>query len=58
MSYSSNDTETTGIGDCGSQLGPSSNVHASKHDGVFDLQELGGGGLDLLWGGHDEGIGG
>ena len=56
LSYSSNDTEATGIGDCCSQLGPSSNVHASKDDWVFDLEKIGGGGLQLLWGGHCEGM--
>jgi len=47
-------TETTGIGDCGSELWASGNVHSSQNNWVVDLQEIGGGGADLLWRSHDE----
>ena len=50
--YTSNDSQASGIGDCGSKLGASCNVHASQEDRLLDLQEIGECGLDLLWGSH------
>jgi hypothetical protein len=43
-------TDTAGIGDSRRELRPSSHVHASKHDGVLDLQQVGELGADLLCG--------
>lgn len=42
------DTETAGVGDGGSQLGTGSDVHAGKHDGVLDLEKIGDGSADLF----------
>lgn len=44
----SNDTEATGIGDCSGKFRTSGNVHASKHNGVVDLEEVSDRGSDLL----------
>jgi len=44
----SNDTETSGICDSSGELRASGNVHASKEDGVVDLQEIGRDRSDLL----------
>lgn len=44
----SNDAEATGIGDCSGKFGTSGNIHASKHDGVVDLEEVSDRGSDLL----------
>lgn len=43
------DTEAAGVGDSSSELGTSSHVHASQHDGVLDLQQVGELGAELLW---------
>lgn len=42
VSDTSNDTETTCIGDSSSELGAGRHVHASQHDGVVDLEKIGG----------------
>lgn len=43
-----NDTETTGVCNGSRKLGASRDVHAREHDGVVDLQEIGGDGADLF----------
>lgn len=48
VSNTSNNTETSGIGDSGSELWASGNIHASQNNWVVDLQKIGGGGADLL----------
>lgn len=50
VSNTSNNTETSGIGDSGSELWASGNVHTSQNNWVVDLQEISGGGADLLCG--------
>lgn len=45
----SDDTDAAGVGDGCSQLGTGGNVHAGKHDGVVDLQEICEGGSYLLF---------
>lgn len=52
--YTSDDTQSSGIGDSSCKLGACCNVHASQKNWVLDLQEICESGLDLLWGGHDE----
>lgn len=47
-----NDTDTTGVGDGGGELGTSRDVHARQHDRVVDLQKIGGGGADALCSGE------
>lgn len=42
------DTDTAGVGDGGGELRPGGDVHAGKHDWVLDLEEIGGGGANLL----------
>jgi hypothetical protein len=42
------DTETTSVGNGGCKLGASCNVHTSKQNWVVDLEEIGGDRLDLL----------
>jgi len=42
------DTETSGVGDGGGETGTGSDVHAGKEHGVLDTEELGGGSADLL----------
>jgi hypothetical protein len=42
------DTESTSVGDGGCELRAGSNIHASKKNGVVDLQEIGRNRLDLL----------
>jgi len=49
------DTETTGVGDSGSKVGTGSHVHASKQDGVLDLEKIREGSADLLRRSHLEG---
>jgi hypothetical protein len=56
FSYTSNDTHPSGIGDGSGELWTSCNVHPSQDDWVFDLQEIGEGGLDLLRGRHGGGL--
>lgn len=41
-------TDATGIGDSCCELGASSNVHASEHDRMCDLEQVGGHRADLL----------
>jgi len=38
VAHTSNNTDTTGVGDCGSELWSGCNVHASKHDRVPDTE--------------------
>jgi hypothetical protein len=42
-------TDATGIGDGCCELRTGSNVHASEHDGVCDLEQVGGDRTDLFW---------
>lgn len=49
VSNTSNNTETSGIGDSGSELWAGGNVHSSQNNWVVDLQEISGGGADLLY---------
>lgn len=51
-SYTTNNTQASGIGDRGGQLGSSSHVHACEQDWVLDLEEVGDGCLELLRGRH------
>lgn len=48
VTNTTDDTKTTGVSDCCSQLGPSSHVHACQHDGVVDLEQIGDGSADFL----------
>lgn len=41
-------TQTTGVGDSGSELGTRSHVHACQQDGVVDLEQIGDRGADLF----------
>jgi hypothetical protein len=43
-----NDTESTSVGDSGGKLGTSSDVHAREEDGMFDLEKIGDGSSELL----------
>ncbi len=49
VSNTTEDTETTGIGDGSSELWASGDVHTSQHNWVVDLQEISGGGAELLY---------
>ncbi len=49
VSDTSDDTETTGVGDGRGQLGPGSHVHACQQDGVVDLEQISEGSLDFLY---------
>lgn len=42
------DTDTTSVGHSGGELRTSGHVHASKHDWVLDLEQIGRGGAELL----------
>jgi hypothetical protein len=46
--YTSNDTQTSGVGNGSGQLGTGGDVHTRQQDWVLDLQEIGGGGSQLL----------
>lgn len=48
ISDTTDDTETTGVGNCGGELRAGGNVHAGEDDGVVDLEEIRRNGLDLL----------
>lgn len=48
VSNTSDNTEPSGIGDSSSELWASGNVHTSQNNWVVDLQEISGGGADLL----------
>ena len=54
LTYTSDDAQSSGIGDGCGELRASCNVHASQEDWVLDLQEICDGSLNLLWGGHVE----
>lgn len=41
VSDTTNDTDTAGVGDGGGELRTGGDVHAGKHDGVVDLEEVG-----------------
>lgn len=49
VSDTTNDTETTSVGDSGSELRAGGNVHAREEDGVLDLEKIGDGSSELLW---------
>ena len=49
VANTTNDTETTSVGNGSSELGSSSHVHASKHDGVLDLEQISKLRADLLY---------
>jgi hypothetical protein len=42
-------TDATGVGDGCCELGTGGNVHAGEHDGVCDLEQVGGDRADLFW---------
>lgn len=44
------DTETAGVGDSSGELGTSGNVHAGKQNRVLDLEKIGDGSANLLYG--------
>ena len=46
--YASNNTKTSGIGNRGSQLGTSSDIHTSQQYWVLDLQKISGRCSELL----------
>jgi len=48
VANSSDNTETTSVGDSSSELWAGSNIHASKEDWVVDLEEVGGDRAELL----------
>lgn len=48
VANATDDTETTGIGDGGSELGTSGDVHAGEQHGVLDLEKISDGGANLL----------
>jgi hypothetical protein len=48
IANATDDTETTGVGDSGGQLGPRSHVHACQQDGVVDLEQISDRGTDLF----------
>ena len=48
VANATNHTDTASIGDSCCELGASSNVHASEHDRVCDLEQVGGHRADLF----------
>lgn len=48
VSDTTNDTETTSVGDSGSELRAGGNIHAREEDGMLDLEKIGDGGSELL----------
>jgi hypothetical protein len=48
VTYATDHTNTTGIGDGCCELGTGSHVHAGEHDGVCDLEQVGGDRADLF----------
>lgn len=48
VSDSANDTDSASVGHGGGELRAGSDVHAGKHDGVVDVEEVGGGGAEHL----------
>jgi hypothetical protein len=54
VSYTTDDTESSRVGNGCGKLWTSCNVHTSQHYWVLDLEEVGDRSLDLLWGGHLE----
>lgn len=50
ITNTTDDTQTTGIGDRSSQLRASGHVHTSQQNGVVDLKQIGDGSTDDLWG--------
>lgn len=48
IANATDDTQTTGVGDSGGQLGPRSHVHAGQQDGVVDLKQISNRGTDLF----------
>lgn len=49
VSDTSDDTESTGVGDGRGQLGPGSHVHSCQQDRVVDLEQISEGSLDFLY---------
>lgn len=49
ISNTTDDTDSSGVGDCGGKLRAGGDVHACKHDRVVDLEEVRSDGSDLLW---------
>lgn len=52
VTNTSDDTETTSVGDRGCQFGASGHVHTRQQDGVVDLEQIGNGGTDYLCRSH------
>jgi hypothetical protein len=52
MTYTTNDTEASCVGNGGSQLGASRNVHTSQEHRMLDPEEIGGCCSKLLGGRH------
>jgi hypothetical protein len=48
VTNTTDNTETTSVGDSGGQLGPRGHVHACQQDGVVDLKKIGERSTDLL----------
>jgi hypothetical protein len=48
VSDTTNDTETTGVCDSGSQLGAGGHIHTSQEDWVVDLEKIGDGSAENL----------
>jgi hypothetical protein len=55
-SYATNDTESSCVCDSRSEFRACCDVHSSQQYWVFDLQEVGDRGLDLLWRSHYDGL--
>lgn len=51
ITNTTDDTQTTGIGDRSSQLRAGGHVHTSQQNGVVDLKQIGDGSTDDLCGG-------
>lgn len=49
VAHATDHTDATSIGDGCCKLRTGSDVHASEHDGVSDLEQIGGGRADLFW---------
>ena len=49
VSHAANDTDAAGVRHGCGELRSSSHVHASQHDGVVDVEEVGRGRADLLY---------
>lgn len=49
VANTTDDTQTTGVGDSSRQLGAGGHVHTSQQNWVVDLEKISDGGTDNLW---------